>query len=331
MPITLPADRHAAAGGLFPGVSTVVLGILDEVVFPGEMILGVETAKKFRVIVENWVEEDRFLDLDTRWYPGTKIDNATFTSDFQEFTLRYSAFETEETEAFFQLETANVEGAIRKNRARYAAFAGGFVRRSDEVDREELLTTTANWGTNFTDNSGTEWGAAGGDILADIDAQAITIRQNVGVGRRMLKLYLSPSVWDKAKQDVGFVAFRTTGGNITTSGFGTLDEMADYLSLPRGNVWTNETGIQIITSRGGTRVPVWNKDAILYTAWDLIPSSAEWGIPRLGVVFRNLGPGAAKPYFLPGEGRVWRFPWLGRERSFLLTNGAGHLFKDTVL
>ena len=118
MPITIPASRHIAAGGLFPDVSRIVLGILSEVVFPGEEILGVETTKKMQVLIENWVEEDRFLDIDTRWQPGTKIDRVRFNSDKQEFQLRFAACEAEETETFFELEAAAVAPAIRQSRPR---------------------------------------------------------------------------------------------------------------------------------------------------------------------------------------------------------------------
>jgi hypothetical protein len=325
MPLTSPADRHAAAQ-LFPGVSRIVLGILDEIVFPGEEILGVENATGMRVLVENWTEEDRFLNINTRWVPGTKIDTVRFSKDFQEFQLRFGAIQAEETEAFLELSTGDGLTVAPITRQRYAAFGATFLRRFEEVERADLLTTTANWGTNFTDLTAAPWGGAG-DILADVDSEAITIRQNVGVGKRSLRLYLPPLVWDQAKFDAGFVAYRKSGGKMESPGLGTLQEMTEYLGINRA--WSDDTGIQVIESRGGAREPVWKRDAILYAASDLVPSAAEWGVPRLGFVQRNKGPGAARAYFLD-ERRVWRFPWLGRERAFLVTPGAGHLFKNAV-
>ena len=330
MTLILPKDRNKAQ--ITTGTTRIVLGILDDVTMPGEQILGVENTPDMRVLITNWTEGDRFLDVDTAWQPGTEIDRVTFTRGFKEFTLPYSALEAEENEEFLRLhgnDPAIVANA-RFTRSRYAAFAGGFVRRRHEIAREALLTDTANYGSNFVDlNGGAEWGTATGDALDDVTTGAIAIRKATGVGMQGLRMYVSPTVWDKAKFDPKFVAFRTSGGHTQTAGNGTLEEFGNYLGLP-GRVFTDATGIQVIKSRGGVRESVWGRDVVLYVDFNIIPNAAEWGVPRFGIVWRNSGASARTPYFLPEHGRVWRFPWISLEDSFILTSGAGFLFKNAV-
>lgn len=321
----LSADPIRAAARL-PSISRRVQGILSGKIMAGEIILGTETVTSLTIEVDQWGEE-RFLDLDAEWYPGTVLPTGNFTKTFETFKLGYWAFAMTQTDAFFREEGANNPNPLaRENTTRYAGLSASYVMRSREKERIDLLTTVANYGVNTTDlASGAEWDTGTGDPLDDIRTAVQAIRDGVGADERMMRVFIPYDVWKEAHNFADFQAFRTSGGNVQSSGVGSIAEFSSYVNV---DCFTDDAGMDYTLALGGTKTRPWGKNVIVYVRPDI--ANEEWGAPRFGTNFDYSLTGAITPFLDIKGGLVWHYPWIENGRAFIQQPLAGFLFRNAV-
>lgn len=312
-----------------PTVSRRVQGRLNSLIYPGEMILGIQTVETMNVVVEEWNDE-RFDDVAAEHSPGARINTVSFTKKFANFDLGFWALDATETDEFMTKSASSANAGVKLLRNRYAMFAAGFIRRQQEVRRAALLRDPANYGSNTIDLTGLEWGAGGNRILTDVIAGADAIHTGTGAADSEMSLFLPRAVWREARFDVGFVAFLSSGGKQQVSGLGTIDQMTEYLGF---NTWTDDRGLEVALTRGAAPTKVWPNDALLYVDHARVPNAGDedWGFPTFGRVYRNSFRrlGATTPW-IDRHHDVWHFPWKDEERSFIQKAAAGFLFEDAV-
>lgn len=321
----LSADPIVAAARQ-PTISRRVQGILSGTIMAGERILGTEPSTTLTVEVDEWGEE-RLLDLDAEWQPGTTLPTGKFEQSFTPFRLGHWAFAMTETQAKFDEDTNNPNPGSRFNRVRYQTLSASYVKRAREKERIDLLTTVANYGVNTADLATAEWNVAAGDPIGDITTAVQAIRDGVGSSERQIMCFIPYDVWKTRNAWVDFQAFRTSGGKTPGSGHGAIEEFSAYVGI---TCWTDDQGMDFILSLGGAKTRPWGVNVVVYTSKEMIPAGMEWGAPSFGVSFDYTLTGATAPFLDQKGGFVWHYPWLENGRSFIQKPLAGFLFRNVA-
>lgn len=221
------------------------------------------------------------------------------------------------------------EIAIASNLLRMTEMKYYQARMAVELNIEQvaadLLTTTTNYPAThrLAIGAGSEWDAAGGDSLANVQSMLAVIEDDTGLSRQDLTIFLGAQSARAALSDPVFLARRvyTSGANAPTA-----SALADYWGV--GKVWSANP---VTAEEDGTITRMYSDVAIIY--YDGGPTVQQYEDKSLvgdlvfGVNF-TFNRGVVQPAFYEERNTTWMFPWENWSLPKILNSYAGAIITN---
>lgn len=170
-----------------------------------------------------------------------------------------------------------------------------------EVKTAAVVADDASYLTIFTTTPGQEWNVAGA-MRTDVRTGIKALMDELGVQDSELRLFLPGNTIHAAREDTGLLAVK--GNNAI--GLSTLDDIASYLGLASGSVWTANPSYK--ASEGATSVNIYPDSPVLYYPGDQTQLRNSRGGLAWGMQFAMNQGTALQPWF--DEVRTsWSYPW----------------------
>lgn len=170
-----------------------------------------------------------------------------------------------------------------------------------EVKNAALVNDAASYLTVFTTTPGQEWNAAG-TMRQDVRAGVKALMDELGVQDTELRLFLPGNSIHAAREDAGLLAVK---GNNDES-FSTLNDVASYLGLASGSVWTANPSYK--PAEGAASVQIYNPNPVLYYPGDPTQLRSARGGLAWGHQF-SMNQGTALQTWFDEVRTSWSYPW----------------------
>lgn len=278
--------------------------------------------------IAEWFDRDRedhmvTLDNEGVWAFGTKMPTIETSINFRQTQMTRRG-------AAGKIDDDLISIARRGSGFDLALELGLLAREVVELTVEEvvanLLTTPANYAGNSTDLAGSEWDAAGGDSLTDVDTVVDTlIAGNPGIGREHIHAVLTGQAKEAAYRDVAWAAAR---GGIEVNRPSTVEAIRNYWGI--GRVSWFDVHSKAAGAARFSATSLYGDVAIFFVDTTLpgVPLRAQHGSFVFARRFSYTGGTARRSPFFREEFNSFFFPWVSYDHPQIINPGSGFLLEN---